>query len=58
MMAAEERKATVLPILLEDCEVPSLLRPLKFADFRNPESYDSALADVIQAIEPNGRNAA
>lgn len=58
MMAAEERNATVLPILLEDCEIPPLLRPLKFADFRNPENYDLALADVVQAIESNGRNAA
>ncbi len=58
MTAAEEHRATVLPILLEDCEIPPLLRPLKFADFRSLESYDSAFADVVQAIEPDEQNAA
>ncbi len=35
----------LLPILIEDCQVPPLLAHRKFADFRN--DYDSALAELL-----------
>jgi hypothetical protein len=56
MGAAEKRKAAVLPLLLEDCDVPALLRPMKYADFRNPDQYDSAVDEVVRSVGGLERN--
>jgi hypothetical protein len=58
MIAANEQYSTVLPILIEDCDIPPLLRHLRFADFRKAENYKSEFAEVIQAIVPNGKHVA
>ena len=39
----------ILPVIIEDCDVPAQLRDVKFADFR--ESFESGLSALIQAIE-------
>lgn len=38
----------VLPVLVEDCQIPPLLADLKYADFRN--SFDQGLCDLLVAI--------
>lgn len=43
-----EKKVLVLPVLLEDCEIPLFLRDKLYADFRH--SYDSGLKDILGAI--------
>lgn len=42
------QKISVLPALLEDCEVPPLLAGRKYADFR--ESYNAGLEQILFAI--------
>jgi len=45
----EEKHAFVLPILLEECEIPSLLQHRKYADFTDdPEQAFQELLEVIQ----------
>lgn len=55
MTAADERRAMVLPLLIEQCEIPALLKPLKYADFRNRDKYDTALGDILNAVGVNVR---
>lgn len=45
----EKNQTMVLPLLIEDCEVPELLKTKKYADFRS--SYNDGLADVLHAID-------
>lgn len=44
----EERRIVVLPLLLEDCDIPIFLREKKYADFRN--DFDAGLGDTLVAI--------
>jgi hypothetical protein len=44
----EERRVIVLPLLLEDCEVPLFLREKMYADFRR--NFDEGLRQVLEAI--------
>jgi hypothetical protein len=44
------RRTIVLPVLLADCEVPSLIRAKRYADFRT--KYEIGLATLCQAILP------
>jgi hypothetical protein len=44
------RQLRVLPILLEDCQVPGFLRGKKWADFRNRQAYDSSLELLLRSI--------
>lgn len=39
---------TILPILIEECEVPALLSDILWADFR--ESFDSGLSRLLESI--------
>jgi hypothetical protein len=39
----------VLPLLVEDCEIPPLLADIKYIDFRN--SFEDAFIEVIQYIK-------
>lgn len=43
-------RTIVLPVLLADCEVPSLIRTKRYADFRS--KYELGLARLCQAILP------
>jgi hypothetical protein len=43
-------RTIVLPVLLSDCEIPSLIRTKKYADFRR--KYELGLATLCQAILP------
>jgi hypothetical protein len=44
----EEKKVVVLPLLLEDCEIPIFLRDKMYADFRN--NFDEGLNKTLEAI--------
>jgi len=44
----EERRVVVLPVLLEDCEIPLFVREKMYADFRT--NCDEGLRQVLEAI--------
>jgi hypothetical protein len=44
----EERRVVVLPLLIQDCEIPLFLRDKLYADFRT--SFDDGLRTTLEAI--------
>lgn len=46
-------KVKVLPVLLEDCDIPPLLADIKYADFRT--SFDRGLSQLLPALRGAGR---
>lgn len=44
----EQGRARVLPILLEDCTIPTLLKTKKYADFRS--DHEKGLEDLLHAL--------
>ncbi len=46
----QDGRAIVLPVLLETCDIPQLLKSKKYADFR--ENPRTALAQLATAIQP------
>ena len=42
------RRVCVIPVLLEDCAIPTLLRTKKYADFRR--DYRRGIDEVLRAI--------
>jgi hypothetical protein len=48
MRELEERRVLVLPLLLEDCDIPMFLREKKYADFR--ADYDTGLREMLDGI--------
>jgi len=48
--AIEEKKAKILPILIDDCEIPLLLRPYKYADFRHPNNHEQSFEELLNSI--------
>jgi hypothetical protein len=48
MRELEEKKVVVLPVLIEDCEIPLLLRDKLYADFR--KNFDEGLRVVLESI--------
>jgi len=51
----ELRDTIVLPILAEQCEVPLLLRPKRYADFVTRD-YGQALTDLLESIDRHWKN--
>lgn len=49
----EKKQVFVLPILLEDCDVPIFLRDKVFADFRN--EYIQGLSSLLRRLVPEER---
>jgi hypothetical protein len=47
---AVEGKAKIFPILIEDCEIPPILRPCKYADFRDTSNYKLSFDALLNAI--------
>lgn len=43
-----ERKITILPLLIADCEVPILLREIKWANFRF--DYEAGFRELLSAL--------
>jgi len=50
----EKKAVTVLPIKLDDCAIPELLRDKKYADFS--KSYKVGLQELIQAMKQDPEN--
>lgn len=46
----KQNRALVLPVLIENCEIPPLLKTKKYADFR--KNYFQGLKSLINAISP------
>jgi hypothetical protein len=44
----EEKRVVVLPLLLEECDIPIFLRDKLFADFRS--NYDDGFRKVLEAV--------
>jgi hypothetical protein len=44
----EEKHVVVLPVLIEDCQIPMFLREKLFADFRS--SFDDGLRKILEAV--------
>ena len=44
----DEKRVVVVPVLIEDCEIPVFLREKMYADFRS--DFDEGLRTVIEAI--------
>jgi len=44
------KKVVVLPILLESVEIPFFLRDKLYADFTNPENFDSEFNKILEAL--------
>jgi len=47
----ERNQVLVIPALLEDCEIPQLLRAKKYADFR--KDYDEGFRELLLALSRN-----
>jgi hypothetical protein len=43
-------KTIILPVLLEDCDIPKLLQTKKYADFR--KNYSTAFDALLKAVSP------
>jgi HEAT repeat protein len=50
MRELSQRKAVVLPVMIQDCEIPTLLREKKYADFR--ASYEEGFEQLLLATSP------
>jgi len=48
MRELDEKRVIVLPVLLEDCEIPMFLREKMYADFRT--SFESGLNVLVNAV--------
>jgi len=48
MRELSERRTVLLPLLIEDCEIPPFLKDKVFADFRN--DYESGLDELLNAL--------
>jgi hypothetical protein len=45
MKELKRKSVVVLPLLLQDCEIPPLVADKKYADFR--QGYDAGLAELL-----------
>lgn len=45
------RGVTVLPLLLETCEIPETIKGTAEADFRGEASYDASLAEILRRLD-------
>lgn len=48
MRELEEKRVVVLPVLIEDCEIPLFLRDKLYADFRS--DFDKGIQQVLESV--------
>jgi hypothetical protein len=48
MRELDERRVLVMPLLLENCEIPMFLREKMYADFRT--NFDVGLSKLVDAL--------
>ncbi|HVQ38215.1 MAG TPA: toll/interleukin-1 receptor domain-containing protein [Pyrinomonadaceae bacterium] len=46
-----QKGIVVLPVLIEECEIPSFLQGKRYADFRKADDFDRAVAELCAAIQ-------
>lgn len=46
-----QKGITVLPVLIEECEIPIFLQVKRYADFRKAHNFDKAVAELCAAIQ-------
>lgn len=46
-----QKGIAVLPVLIEDCDIPGFLQEKKYSDFRNTRQFDNAVKDLCAAIK-------
>lgn len=44
------KDVTVLPVIVEDCELPGFLQEKKYADFRNSRRFEESLRELAAAL--------
>ena len=44
------KRVKVLPLLLDNCEVPAYLQDKVYADFRNPSNYERELRKIVKRV--------
>jgi hypothetical protein len=49
MREVSDNKSTIIPLLIEDCEIPVFLRDKVYADFRS--DFDEPLKQIIKALK-------
>ena len=49
MKEIAKRKVFILPVLLEDCEIPSLISDKRYADFRT--SFSKGITEIMKTLE-------
>jgi hypothetical protein len=47
------KRVVVLPLLLENCEIPPFLSDKCYADFRNPSHYDAEFSKLLVRVKPD-----
>jgi len=47
------RRVTVLPLVIDNCELPASLSDKLYADFTNPADFDASYAKLLRAIGVN-----
>lgn len=45
------RKTIVIPIILDDCEIPSFLKAKSYADLRRPRRYQRVLKEIVNLLD-------
>jgi len=46
-----QRGLDVLPVLIDDCEIPDSVKKKRYADFRNATGFDRVVAELCAAIQ-------
>jgi hypothetical protein len=47
----ENKDRRLIPPLFESCDIPDLIAPLKYIDFRNADDRDLRLRQLVQALD-------
>lgn len=51
-MEIDGKTINVLPVVIEDCAVPTFLLSKKYADFREKDKFDHAFEELLRAVLP------
>jgi len=51
----EEHGKPIIPVVFKECEIPSFLRNIYYADFRNPLYFDAAVERLVEGIKRSAK---
>ena len=46
--ASKQKK--IIPLLLKDCKIPAAIKPIKYIDFREPQSFEKGLSQLLAVL--------